>query len=88
MADALASRELRLAELAYWMHVQEELTGEHPQAKKHLAALQRATRGFLPECKNLCAETSPKPRLLITKDGLLLDVRQLSDGERGRLALV
>ena len=26
-ADALASRELRLAELAYWMHAQEELTG-------------------------------------------------------------
>ena len=70
------------------MHAQEELTGEHPQAKKHLAALQRAAKGFLPECKNLCAETSPKPRLLVTKDGLLLDARQLSDGERGLLALV
>src|SRR5262249_50617365 len=44
--------------------------------------------GFLPECKNLCAETSPKPRLLVTKDDLLLDARQLSDGERGLLALV
>jgi len=87
-ADALASRELRLAELAYWMRAQEELTSERPQAKKHLAALQRAARGFLPECKNLCAETSPKPRLLVTKDGLLLDARQLSDGERGLLALV
>jgi predicted ATP-dependent endonuclease of OLD family len=87
-AEALISRELRLAELAYWIHAQEELTDEHPQAKKHLAALQRVAKGFLPECKNLRAETSPKPRLIVTKDGLLLDVRQLSDGERGLLVLV
>lgn len=87
-ADALASRELRLAELAYWMRAQEELVGEHPRAAKHLAALRRAAKRFLPECKNLRAETSPKPRLLVEKDGLPLDARQLSDGERGLLALV
>jgi len=87
-ADALASRELRLAELAYWMRAQEDLASEHPRAKKHLAALRRAAKGFLPECKNLRAETSPKPRLLVDKGGLSLDARQLSDGERGLLALV
>src|SRR5205085_5368636 len=43
-ADALTSRELRLAELASWMRAQEELTDERPQTKKHLAALQRAAK--------------------------------------------
>ena len=87
-ANALASRELRLAELAYWMRAQEDLAGEHIWAKKHLAALRHAAKGFLPECKNLRAETSPKPRLLVDKGGLPLDARQLSAGERGLLALV
>jgi hypothetical protein len=87
-ADALGSRELRLADVAYWMRAQEDIADEHPRAKKHLAALRRAAKGFLPECKNLRAETSPKPRLLVDKGGLELDARQLSDGERGLLALV
>lgn len=87
-ADALSSRELRLAEVAYWMRAQEDLGREDPRAKKHIAALSRAAKGFLPECKHLRAETSPKPRLLVDKGRLALDVRQLSDGERGMLALV
>jgi len=87
-ADALASRELRLAESAYWMVAQEQLAGEVARAKQHLAALRRAAKGFLPECKSLRAETSPKPRLLVDKGGIPLDVRQLSDGERGLLALI
>jgi predicted ATP-binding protein involved in virulence len=70
------------------MVAQEHLAGEHAGAKKHLAALQRAAKGFLPECKNLRAETSPKPRLLVDKGAVPLDVRQLSDGERGLLALI
>lgn len=85
--EALSSRELRLADLAYWMKAQEDLASELPRAKRHLAALRRAAKEFLPECKNLRAETSPKPRLLINKDGMSLDVRQLSEGERGLLAL-
>ncbi len=87
-ADALGSRELRLADVAYWMRAQEDIADEHPRAKKHLAALRRAAKGFLPECKTLRAETSPKPRLLVDKGGIELDARQLSDGERGLLALV
>lgn len=87
-ADALSSRELRLADVAYWMRAQEDLGREDPRAKKHLAALCRAAKGFLPECKHLRAETSPKPRLLVDKGRTTLDVRQLSDGERGMLALV
>ena len=88
-AEALSSRELRLTEFALWMRVQEELAGERPVAKKHMAALRRAARSFLPECRNLHADTSmQRPRLLIEKAGSTLDARQLSDGERGLLALV
>lgn len=87
-ADALANRELRLAEMAYWMRAQEELAAERPLALKHLSALRRAAKRFLPDCKNLRAEASPEPRLVVEKQRITLDVRQLSDGERGLLALV
>lgn len=87
-AESLASRELRLAEFAFWMRAQEDLAAEDPRTKKHLAALRRAAKGFLPGCRNLRAETSPVPRLLVDKEALPLDVRQLSDGERGLFALV
>ncbi|MGH9843266.1 MAG: AAA family ATPase, partial [Blastocatellia bacterium] len=87
-AEALNSRELRLAELANWIYAQEALASEHLPAKRHLAALRRAATEFLPDCKNLRAEVSPKPRILIDKKRVTLDVRQLSDGERGLLAIV
>jgi predicted ATP-binding protein involved in virulence len=87
-ADALTSRELRLVEMAYWMRAQEEQAAEYPLGLKHLSALQKAAEHFLPEYKNLRAETSTKPRLIVEKEGMTLDLRQLSDGERGMFALV
>ena len=87
-AEALVSRELRLAEIAHWMRAQEELGVERPLGLKHLLALQKAAEHFMPECKNFRAETSPKPRLIVEKAGTTLDLRQLSDGERGMFALV
>jgi predicted ATP-binding protein involved in virulence len=86
-ADALSRRELRLQEIAHWMRAQEVQGHELPLALKHLSALKRAAKCFLPECENLRAETSPKPRLLVDKAGKTLDLRQLSDGERGMFAL-
>lgn len=86
--DALSSRELRLTEIALWMRAQEAIAAEEPLAGKHLAALHRAAKKFLPECRNLRVETEPKLRLVIEKNKKSLDVRQLSDGERGSLALV
>ncbi|MBF0628748.1 MAG: AAA family ATPase [Magnetococcales bacterium] len=83
-----SSRELRLNEIASWMHVQNELAKDLPQSNRHLEALRQAATRFLPECKNLRASVDPKPRLLVEKNGKELDVKQLSDGERGMLALV
>jgi predicted ATP-binding protein involved in virulence len=87
-ADALVSRELRIGETANWMRAQKKLSRERALASQHLSALRRAARRFLPECKNLRAEKSPKLRLVIEKQRTKLDVRQLSDGERGLLAVV
>jgi predicted ATP-binding protein involved in virulence len=87
-ADALKERPLRLAEFALWMHAQKVLSAEQPRLRLHLEALQLAAKRFLPNCSQLWAEVDEKPRLMITKDGVDLDVRQLSDGERSLLALV
>jgi predicted ATP-binding protein involved in virulence len=88
-ADALSnSRELRIAEIAYWMRAQQELGAERPKIKKHVSALRSAAARFLPDCKNLRTVTGRKPTLLVDKQRLTLDVRQLSEGERGLLALV
>ncbi|UPY35033.1 AAA family ATPase [Sediminicoccus sp. KRV36] len=88
-ADALASRPLRLAYLAEWMLAQERLSAELRRADDHLNAFRAAAQRFLPDCEDLRAEKADEHhRLLVTKRGVPLDVRQLSDGERSMLALV
>jgi hypothetical protein len=87
-ADALVSRELRISEFADWMRAQEALGKENPRSKKHLGSLRRAALSFLPECRNLRPEGTIKPQLIVDKGRLTLNVRQLSDGERGSLSLV
>jgi predicted ATP-binding protein involved in virulence len=88
-ADALSDvRPLHLRELASWMLAQEALAEELPRAGSHLEALRSAAARFLPTCTGLRATNgADKPRLLISKDGVELDVRYLSEGERGVLAL-
>jgi predicted ATP-binding protein involved in virulence len=88
-ADALSDvRALHLRDMASWMLAQEALAKELPRARSHLEALKSAAGSFLPTCTGLRATNgADKPRLLITKDGTELDVRYLSEGERGMLAL-
>ena len=87
-ADALANRELRLGELAAWMKAQEALRKEWPAAARRLAACEKAVERFLPGYRNLRQEGENPHRLCIDRDGTTIPVRQLSDGERGSLALV
>lgn len=88
-AEAFSSRELRLAEFANWMRVQEALKGENQAAKRVLVAFDRAVQRFLPGYSKLRVElNSGKAILRINRGKLPLRVRQLSDGERGTLALV
>ena len=87
-ADAFANRELRLGELAAWMRVQETLQPEHEQAGRALAAFEDAVSRFLPGYAHLRVDSNKRPRLLVDCGRSTVAVRQMSDGERGILALV
>ena len=87
-SDAFANRDLRLGEFAAWMKVQEVLRGERPAAAHALVACEEAVKRFLPGYGNLRQEDGRRPQLWIDRNSTPIPVRQLSDGERGSLALV
>jgi predicted ATP-binding protein involved in virulence len=87
-ADALVPRAWNFRELADWLRVQLTLAKERPIAAKHAEALQQAATRFLPDCTGLQPSDGPASTLMIEKSGTVLDVRQLSDGERGILSMV
>jgi predicted ATPase len=88
LADAFGHRELRLPEFAAWLRTREALAAEAPTSARAIAAFERAVERFLPGYSNLRVTDEARPRLLIEKQGTVLPVAKLSDGERGMLALV
>lgn len=88
LAEALIDRQLRLSEFAEWMHAQKTLTDEVPAAARVLNAFEDAVSRFLPGYSNLRAQRGKPPKLLIDHGRTTLEIWQLSDGERGSLALV
>ncbi|MDD2715664.1 MAG: AAA family ATPase [Candidatus Wallbacteria bacterium] len=86
--QAFNDRFLQLGDFAQWMITQEKLGKEDPTAKRHVKSLCIAAERFMPGFSNLHAVSQPKPSLFINKLGTTLNVLQLSDGERGMLALV
>lgn len=82
-ADAFLDRELRLGEIGDWLKVQESLCN-----KRVLDACEDAVKSFLPGYASLRLENEDRPQLWIDRDSTTIPVRQLSDGERGILALV
>ena len=87
-ADAFANRELRLGEFAVWMKVQDVLRDERPAGARALAACEEAVERFLPGYRNLRQDGASPTQLWIDRQGATIPVRNLSDGERGVLALV
>jgi len=87
-ADAFADRELRLGEFAAWMRVQQALRKERPSAGRALAAFEDAVTRFLPGYGNLRLGGEDGRQLWISRGSTEIPARQLSDGERGTLALV
>lgn len=88
-ADAWGDRELRIAEFAHWMRSREALKDENPKTRKILAAFQRGVKQFLPGYSKLHVRVKDGgPELVINRNKTTIPVRQLSDGERGTLALV
>lgn len=98
-AGAFSRRELLFGEYAAWMRVQQTLSRERFSAKCTLEFLEDTVMRFLPGYENLrlsekndrtllidqCTTTLP---LLLNRNIVTLKARQLSDGERGLLALV
>jgi predicted ATP-binding protein involved in virulence len=92
-ADALIPRMLRLQEFTDWWLAQEELFNEnYSPAKRRIEALNHAVTSFLDWCTNLrvvrLSRKSNQTTLLLDKDGVTLNINQLSEGERGLLALI
>ena len=87
-AEAFSSRELRIGEFAAWMRVQEAMKVEMPATKHVLSAVEKTVKRFLPGYSKLRVDGDAKPILIINRGKTRLEVRQLSDGERGTLALV
>jgi predicted ATP-binding protein involved in virulence len=86
-ADALNSRSWKIKEFSDWLRVQKDRESEFPLASKHLKSLQTVISVFLPECTDLRAGDEETGILLVNKAGTVLDVHQLSDGERGILSM-
>jgi predicted ATPase len=87
LADAFGHRELRLPEFAAWLRTRSALASEIPTSARAFAAFERAVERFLPGYSNLRVTDEAKPHLLIEKQGTVIPVAKLSDGERGMLAL-
>ena len=87
-AEALVPRPMYVAQFADWMRVQEALAKEQSAAERHVQVLRSAVERFLPIYENLRPTDEKSARLMINQGGIALDVGQLSDGERGVLALV
>ena len=87
-ADAFANRELRLGEFGDWLKVQQAIRTERLASGRMLAACEDAVARFLPGYGNLRLGSENRPQLWIDQGTTTIPVRQLSDGERGILALV
>lgn len=87
-AESLDPRPLYIRQFADWMRAQEVLGTEDAAANRNLRVLQSAVRRFLPAYDELRPAEKTSGTLTINRDGTSLEIAQLSDGERGALALV
>jgi energy-coupling factor transporter ATP-binding protein EcfA2 len=86
---ALHTREVELREFMHWFRTQEKLGGKDGSRRlRVLEVLRRVVTELMPEFSNLRIQEPPDLALLVDKRGQPLQLHQLSDGERGLLALV
>jgi energy-coupling factor transporter ATP-binding protein EcfA2 len=85
---ALHEREVELREVMHWFRTQEVLGAQNPQRIKVLDALRSAVTAFMPGFSNLRIQERPRLGFMVDKNGHPFMLHQLSDGERGLLALV
>jgi predicted ATP-binding protein involved in virulence len=87
-AEALEDRELRLGEAVLLWRKEEVLEQSDGLPARANRAIKQALPAFLGQFCNLRIEGDDKPRLVVDKLGTKLDLSQLSDGERGILAVL
>lgn len=81
-------RDVTLRQFMHWFHVQESFEDSSSATrKKVLDRLRKVVESFMDGFRNLRIETKPL-RLLMDKFNIPLAVNQLSDGERGMLAIL
>ncbi|MCF1458166.1 MAG: AAA family ATPase, partial [Shewanella sp.] len=86
---ALSDREVELREFMHWFRTQETLgAGEGSPQAAVLDSLRNVVSQLVPEFTNLRIVEEPRLGFVVEKDGKSLYLHQLSDGERGLLALV
>ena len=86
---ALHDREVELREFMHWFRTQEKLgAANEPRRLKVLDALRTVVSNLLPEFSNLRIQEQPRLGFVVDKRGQPFYLHQLSDGERGLLALV
>jgi len=83
------TRVFNLKEIAEWIHAKDILGEEDPRVNYHVAALRYTADKFLPDYSRLQVIEEDRGKFLqIEKNGIPLNVGQLSEGERGVLGLV
>lgn len=86
---ALHDREIELREFMHWFRTQEKLgAASEPRRLRVLDALRAVVGELLPEFGNLRIQDQPRLGFVVDKRGQPFYLHQLSDGERGLLALV
>jgi len=86
---ALHDREVELREFMHWFRTQEKLgAASEPRRLKVLGALRKVVSDLVPEFSNLRIQEQPRLGFVVDKRGQPFYLHQLSDGERGLLALV
>lgn len=86
---ALQDREVDLREFMHWFRVVESGIGHYGQkGAEILDHLRTAVTSFVPAFTNLRVEETPSLRFVVEKAGVPLALQQLSDGERGLLAML
>lgn len=88
-SNALTMVEVSLSDFANWLRALGDGGIARPDlASKILAQLEQAVAIFLPGLQGLVLQAGAPPRLSVQKDGARFFLTQLSDGEKGLLALV
>lgn len=86
---ALHDREVELREFMHWFRTQERLGSANESRRlKVLEALRAVVSELVPEFSNLRIQEQPRLGFVVDKRGQPFYLHQLSDGERGLLALV